>query len=352
MAEERMLITGATGLVGRHTVERALREGLIVRAIVRANSDRSALTVPEGVDPARLEFAEADLAEPESFAEPLKSVDYVVHTAAKVGDWGDIEEYRKINCAALETMLTLAEKQGDLKRWIQISSLGVYPPRDHFGTDETAEINLQGTDGYVLTKAESEVILRQHIEQHGLKAVMLRPGFLYGPGDRQVLPRLIERWETGKPVLLFGDGKKVLNNTYVGHIVEAVFLALRNEDALGEAFNIRDERLVTREEFLNTVAEYLDKPHPKKIPLWLARPLTNAAEGFARLRNAKQAPMLTKARFKFLTLNLEYSIDKAKKVLGYKPYKDFQDGIREALDWATAQKGASSDEPTSVGTPS
>ena len=113
------------------------------------------------------------------------------------------------------------------KRWIQISSLGVYPGRDHHGTDETAEIDIGGLDGYTRTKAEAEIVLRTHMDR-GFPAVILRPGFIYGPGDRHVLPRIIEKLRAGK-MKLIGDGRKLLNDTYVGNLVEAVLLALVSE---------------------------------------------------------------------------------------------------------------------------
>jgi nucleoside-diphosphate-sugar epimerase len=136
---------------------------------------------------------------------------------------------------------------------------------------------------------------------------------------------------------LIGDGQKLLNNTYVGNLVDAIMLALDGDAVLGETFNIRDQRLVTREEFIGTIAEYLEIPSPRKVPEWLARSVVGIIEGAARARGAKTAPLLTRARLKFLTLNLDFSIEKAKARLGYHPKVDFQDGIREALDWASSE---------------
>jgi nucleoside-diphosphate-sugar epimerase len=191
-------------------------------------------------------------------------------------------------------------------------------------------------DGYTRTKAEAELVLKRHIDESQIPAVVLRPGFIYGPGDRHVVPRLVERIKAGK-MKLVGDGQKLLNNTYVGNLVDAVFLALHNPEAVGETFNVRDERLVTREEFIGAVADYLGQPRPGKIPEWLARSLVGVIEGWARLRGATEAPMLTRARIKFLTLNLDFSIDKAREKMGYQPQVDFTDGMREALEWQVGQ---------------
>jgi nucleoside-diphosphate-sugar epimerase len=325
-----VLVTGATGLVGRHFTRVAANAGYDVQAMVRAGSDRSAL---DGVP---VKFVEADLAQPETLSAALAEADIVVHAAAHVGDWGPAEKYRAINVVALEHMLHAVERQGRLERWIQISSLGVYPARHHYGTDETVPPDLSGLDGYTQTKAEAEIVLHRHMREHGLAAVILRPGFIYGPGDRHALARIVEKIQTGKMKFL-GLGDKVLNNTAVENLCDAILLAIENPDVVGETFNIRDERLVTREEFINTVADYLGRPHPRHVPEWVGRTLVRPVEAIARFRGRQTPPFLTRAQIKFMTLNLDYSIAKAKRMLGYRPRVDFRDGIVAALKYTTGK---------------
>jgi nucleoside-diphosphate-sugar epimerase len=327
MSRGHVLVTGATGMVGSLLIPRLLEAGYSVRAMVRPGSSRQAL---QGQS---LDFVEADLSQPESLPPAVDAIDYVVHTAAHLGDWGPADKFRAINVYALEHLLTAACRQDRLRRWIQISSLGIYPAVDHHGTDESVPADLRGLDGYTRTKAEAEQLLARRIETDRFPAAILRPGFMYGPGDRHVVPRIIERLAAGQ-MKLVGDGRKQLNNTYVGNLVDAILLALENEQAVGQTFNIRDERLVTREEFVGAIADYMGCPRPGHVPEWLARSAVGLIEGFARLRNAPQAPLLTRARIKFLCLNLDFSIEKARNLLGYEPRVDFQDGIRIALDWA------------------
>jgi nucleoside-diphosphate-sugar epimerase len=328
MTKTTVLITGATGLVGRHFARQAAEAGYDVQAMVRANSDRGAL---DGVP---LRFVEGDLAEPETLPAAIAEAEIVVHTAAHVGDWGPPEKYRAINVVALEHMLYAVERRGRLKRWIQISSLGVYPARHHYGTDETVPPDLTGLDGYTQTKAEAEMVINRHVREYGLPAVLLRPGFIYGPGDRHALKRIIEKIQAGKMKFL-GRGDRVLNNTAVDNLCDAILLAMEKPGIDGETFNIRDERLVTREEFINTVADYLGKPHPGRAPEWLGRLIVGPVERIARLKGQETPPLLTRAQIKFLTLNLDFSIAKAKRVLGYRPRVDFREGIIAALDHAT-----------------
>jgi nucleoside-diphosphate-sugar epimerase len=324
-----VLVTGATGMVGGAFARRAVEAGYHVQALVRRDSNRRAL------DDLPIEFIEGDLAEPESLRDALADAQIVVHTAAHVGDWGPAEKYRAINVIALEHMIHAVAHSPRFERWVQVSSLGVYPARHHFGTDETLPPDAVGLDGYTQTKAEAEILLNHHIREHDFPAVIVRPGIIYGAGDRHALPRFVEKIRSSK-MKFVGRGDRLINNTYVGNLVDALLLAVE-KPVIGETFNIRDDRLVTREEFVNTIADYLGKPHPRHVPEFIPRLLVGPVERIAKLRGRKDSPFLTRAQIKFMTLNLDYSIAKAKSVLGYAPHVDFRDGIRIALDDLTGK---------------
>jgi nucleoside-diphosphate-sugar epimerase len=345
MTSLNLLITGATGLVGQNLAPRAITAGYNVLAMVRRNSDRTAL---DGV-PVR--FVEGDLSDPETLPAAVADADIIVHAAAQLGDWGPPEKYRAINVVALEHLLCAAQRTGRLRRWIQISTQGVYPVRHHYGTDESLPPELNNLDGYTQTKAEAEVVVQRHVREHGLPAVMLRPGFIYGPGERHALTRVVEKIQAGK-MKLIGRGERLLNNTAIENLCDAILLAIETHDIDGETFNIRDERLVTREEFVHTIADYLGKPHPRHMPERLAKAIVGPIEAIARLGGRTTPPVLTRGQIKFLTQNLDYSIAKAKRVLGYRPHVDFQDGIITTLDALTGKnsprKSSSSKRPTAA----
>ncbi len=334
-----LLVTGATGLVGSHVCQRARELGIRTRALVRENSDKGQLA-QWGVD-----FVNGDLNDYDSHRKAAEGVTALVHCAAKVGDWGPVDSYRRVNVHGTESLLRAVEANGTLKRVVHISSLGVYPARDHHGTDETEPLSLSGIDGYTLTKAESEQLVREHIEKLKLPAIILRPGFIYGPRDRTVLPRIIDRLRT-RSFKFLGDGHSLLNNTYVGNLVDAIFLALDRDDLIGEVFNITDGKLVTKRQFIGRIAELSGLPVPTKaVPLAVAKGLAKVLESIWKAFDAQEAPILSGARIKFLGLNLDYSIEKARRVLGYQPRVDFEKGISNAIAWirnaeAEAKKAA------------
>lgn len=317
--------------MGSHVAQRAVSSGWRVRALARGSSDVAHLK-SLGV-----ELCEAELTEPVTLAPALADVTHVVHCAAKVGDWGPVDEYRKVNVRALEHLLTACELAGPLQRFVHISSLGVYEGRDHYGTDESEIPQVQGMDGYTLTKVEAEKLVLRHHQDHQLPVVVLRPGFIYGPRDRTVLPRLLERLKK-RQVKFFGSGEQLLNNTFVGNLVDAIFLALEQPRAVGQVYNVRDGALVSRKTFIGTTAELAGYQVPRgKVPLGLARLLVRLSESLYRTLGKKEAPLLSQARYKFLGLHLDFSIDKARRELGYEPRVPFEEGIRETINWFRTQ---------------
>lgn len=322
-----ILITGATGLVGSHFAEQMRKRGYRVRALVRKPSQCTDL-VSWGVD-----LVEGDMTNRDSLRRASNGVTVVVHCAAKVGDWGPTDAYRSVNVDGLRDLLEAVKAQTTLKRFVYVSSLGVYPARDHYGTDEFEPVSTTGIDGYTLTKVEAENIVREHIRERQLPAVVLRPGFIYGPRDQTIIPKVLARLKSGGFKFL-GTGQQLLNNTYVGNLVEAIFLAIEKDDVVGEVFNITDDRLVSRREFIGTLCDNAGIPVPNKsVPLPVAKTLANLMEGLYRLLGKQEAPLLSSARIKFLGLNLDYSIDKARRILGYTPSTDFTDAMRTTVSW-------------------
>ena len=327
-----ILISGATGLVGSHFAEDARAKGLRVRALCRASADSTFL------ENCGVEIAHGDLNDAVSLKKACQGVTVVVHCAAKVGDWGPTEEYRKVNVDGTRSLLDASLAAGSLRRWIQISSLGVYSGADHYGTDEQVEPNTDGIDGYTLTKVESERLVCDYMERQNLPAVVLRPGFIYGPRDRTVMPRLLEKLRTQKFAYL-GNHDKLMNNTFVGNLCEAVWKAIENDVAVGEVFNIRDPRSVSKKEFMDTICNTAGYDIPKKVvPLHIARFLSWHMEKIWKVLGKSTAPLVNSARIKFLGRNLDFSIEKANRVLGYNPSTDFTTAMPDTVRWFKSQE--------------
>jgi nucleoside-diphosphate-sugar epimerase len=320
------LITGATGFIGGHVAEGCVERGHSVSTIARPGSD-TGLLEPLGVTVHRGELGDAALVR-----RALQEVDVVVHCAAKVGDWGPVEEYRAVNVEALRALLD-ACKGHALSRFIHMSSLGVYAARHHHGTDETEPLPARHADGYTQSKVEAEQLALAYYRDFGVPVTVLRPGFVYGPRDRAVLPKLIYGLRIGK-LRYPGGGQAALNTIYIANLVDAVFLAAERQEAVGQVYNLTDGEYVSKRRFIEAIADAFALPRPTRTPpLWAAKLVTRAVEGWARLTGAKQAPMFTQARLKFFAYNLDFSIEKARRELGYRPRYSFDDGMYQTLAW-------------------
>lgn len=321
------LITGATGFVGGHLAQACAGRGWNVRALVRDSSDTSLLQ-REGVTLIR-----GDLTDAAAVREALQGVEVIFHCAAKVGDWGPVEEYRAVNVEALRGLLD-ACRTAPPRRFVHFSSLGVYAARHHHGTDESEPLPAHHIDGYTQTKVESEQLVLSYHREHNLPVVVLRPGFIYGPRDRTLMPKLLDNLRKRK-VRWIGGGKRAMNCIYVGNLVEAALLAVEKPEALGQIYNLTDGEFVSKRHFIETIVEGMGLPHPKpvSVPLWAARVMAWWMERDARKKNSPKPPRLTQGRLKLFGLNLDFSIDKAKRELGYRPRWNFDEGMRETVAW-------------------
>lgn len=320
------LITGATGFVGGHIAEACKARGLAVSTIARPESDtrfleRIGVTIHRG-----------DLTDANVVGKAVDGAEAVIHCAAKVGDWGPVEAYRAVNVDALGHLLE-ACKGRTLRRFVHLSSLGVYEARHHHGTDESEPLPERHIDGYTTTKVESEHLALRYHREHGVPVVVLRPGFVYGPRDRALLPKLIDALRSGRLKYL-GGGKLALNSIYVANLVDAVFLALEKPEAVAQVYNLTDDDGMTKERFIEAVADGMGLVKPKQVlPLPIANLIAWLLLNHPRMASMFGAPNMSPAQRKFLLLNLDFCIDKAKRELGYQPRRTFDDAMRETIAW-------------------
>src|SRR5262249_40517730 len=158
-----------------------------------------------------------DLEDPDALRAGVSGADWVFNCAAKVGDWGRLEDFRRLNVEALRHLLDASCDAG-IRRFVHVSSLGVYEGRDHYRTDETTPPAANSLDAYTRSKSEAEALVRDYHRDRGLPASVVRPGFIYGERDRTVLPKLLLNLRRGT-FAYFGSGEQILNCIYVKNLV-------------------------------------------------------------------------------------------------------------------------------------
>lgn len=323
----RYLITGATGFVGGHIAEACVQRGYALSVIARPTSDTTL------VQKLGATIHQGDLHDPQLVQHALRDVDMVVHCAGKIGSWGSLGDYRDVNVECLRVLLNACKGQA-LTRFVHISSLGVYAARHHYGTDETEPLPAHHQDSYSQSKVEAEKLVFRYYHEFGVPVVVLRPGFIYGPRDRAVLPDLIKNLSEGRVRYPGARGQRALNTIFIRNLIDALFLAIESDEAVGQVYNLTDGEFVSKRRFIEAVADAMGLPRPTRMPpYWLAWIVMWCCERWARLRGAREAPLFNFTRWKFMALNLDFSIAKARRELGYHPRARFEDAMVETMAW-------------------
>ncbi len=330
-----VLVTGATGLVGSHLVEKLLAQPdtYRVRVLVRPSSDLSFLQ-----GKAAVEKVLGDLSDPSTLPAAVQGVKIVFHCAAFVSDWASREEMVRINVTGLRHLLEASEAAG-VERFILVSSMAVLGMGKQDNLDESAPYVVTG-DLYNYTKIEAEKLGLEFARHNkGMAVTVLRPPYIYGPRDRQMLPRILSVLKEGK-FSYIKEGSNPFHLVFVDNLVQVMLLAAKNPRSAGQIYHVTDGVSITRKEFIEFICERLDFPRPKKsVPLPVAKVACGLMEAMAKISKSKKPPLLNKFRLKFMSTYLTFSIDKAKRELGYSPEPQ-KDCLAATLDWYKSQSKA------------
>ncbi|MFB3892847.1 MAG: NAD-dependent epimerase/dehydratase family protein [Phycisphaerae bacterium] len=324
------LITGATGLLGSHIVEKLVGMGREVRVLVRAGSDTSVLA------PWKVQKAVGDVTDRASLREAMAGVEVVYHAAAQVGDWGPWERYVAVTIDGTRNMLEAA-REAHVKRFLHISSISAYGHPDGEGLvlDETAPlgVSLHKWSYYSRAKVEAEKLAWEAHKRGDVPVTVVKPSWLYGPRDRASMPRLIRAIRAGKGKII-GDGNNRLNLTYAGNEAEGCILAATNPKALGQSYNLSNDGVITQSQYLNRIAECVGaKPVTKHVPYKVAFGAAFLMELFGHAFGRKKPPLVTRYAVWLMGRRCFFSCEKARRELGWKPTVGYEEGIPAAVKW-------------------
>ncbi|MCW2924576.1 MAG: hypothetical protein JWM98_1980 [Thermoleophilia bacterium] len=321
VTRRRVAVTGASGFVGSKAADWLEERGHEVHRFGRRPAER----IPE---PARASYRSWDI-EAGPLADPPE-VDAVVHCAGAVDDWGTFEPFERANVQGTRTVL---ETWPDA-RLVHVSSASVYDPRaDHSLVRETdadpADLadteRVRWLNVYGRTKRMAENVVAT---EAGERSIILRPHAVYGPGDTQLLPRLLARVRFGRLVMV-GSPKVRVSLTHVDNFSYAIQLAIES-DATG-AFNISDPTAPPLDTSLKTALRTVGRPeriaYLPSGPVWALAFAAEAACGFGR----GPKPPVTRFQLSHLVHDFVYDLTKAREQLGYAPAIDLPAGL-ETVD--------------------
>jgi len=318
-----VFLTGATGFIGNHLAQRLVSRGHKLRCLARPTSDINSLKKMNA------SIVIADLTDREAMKKALQGVDIIYHTAAVVGEWISKVEATNINIEGTKALLE-ASLGSKVKRFVHVSSLGVLGMKNHYNTPPEAPLKEAG-DAYVDTKVGSERVVIDFYRKHGFPCVVIRPGFVFGSGDRRFLPRMLNLIREGKFFFL-GKGNNIMNVVYIDNLIDVLLEAGKREKAIGQIYNVTNKDKVTMKDFVFMICDILGigRPH-KSIPFPVAKFVASAMEAHSRLTKKKEPPMLTKARVKVAGLNLDFDISKTIKELDYDSRVSIREGLEKTL---------------------
>ncbi|MCG9889829.1 MAG: NAD(P)-dependent oxidoreductase [Thermosynechococcaceae cyanobacterium MS004] len=326
-----ILVTGASGFIGRYVVAAALRQGYGVRAIVRS-ADRP---LPWGSH-SQLEVVHLDLREGDRLQPVLEGIDAVVHLAAVLS--GSLEEQQQGTVAATQSLLAAlknAQKEAPIQHLIAVSTFSVYdylslPPGSLLTENSPLEPHPERRDGYTQTKLAQELLVRQFAAETSTLLTILRPGLVYGKDHL---------WNASLGVKVKDKlwvcigSRATLPLLYVENCAEAILQAVVYPPNSRHTINLVDDNLPTQKAYRDALQQYAPAlpPHIRVPWAWVNHASTWTSQlpwiGQQNRLPGLFVPSRVHARFKPLT----YSNTRAKQYLDWTPRFSLSEALARSV---------------------
>ena len=327
-AGDSAFVTGGSGFIGGRLIGRLAREGVKVKALAR--SDSSAAKVEAlGAQPVR-----GDLDDEDAMREGATGCRYAFHAAAKVEDWGPPEDFERINVEGTNRALR-ATKAAGVERFVHVGTEAALLAGDPLiNADESAPLRPDSKSLYPSSKAKAERAVR-NANRDDFQTTVVRPRFVWGPGDTTVLPAIVDMVKAGKFAFV-GGGTHKTSTTHVDNAVEGLVLAA-DKGKPGAAYFVTDgEPIVFREWIEKLLATQGVEAPGRSVPRPLAAAAAAGSETLWKLlRRTNSPPPLT--RMAYWVSGLECTLDDsaARRDLGYAPVITREQGLADLSEQAS-----------------
>jgi nucleoside-diphosphate-sugar epimerase len=320
----KALVTGGGGFLGQYIVEQLLHEGAHVRIFSRQR-------YPE-LEALGVETSLGDLKDAPAVTVACQGMDTVFHVAAVPGIWGSWKTYYETNTLGTENVLAGCRTHG-VRRLIYTSSPSViYDGRAHEGETERLPYPAKYQAHYPHSKALAEQAVLAANEINGLRTIALRPHLIWGPRDRHLLPRLIQRARAGRLVRV-GNGENQISMSYVENTAAAHLQAAHalesNSKCAGRAYFINEPEPVRLWEWVNQLLTIAGLPPVQRgIPYSVAYAAGALLETVYKLSGRKSEPPMTRFLAAQLAKSHWYRVDAAIADFSYRPIVTFEEAMQ------------------------
>lgn len=323
----KALVTGATGFLGGALTRRLHGMGWQVTA-----TGRNVATLKE-LEALGVYALQANLEDKKAIIEMCKGQDIVFHSGAIASDWGSAQDFYNSNVLGTQNIISGC-KEHQIKRLVHVSTPSIYfrfsPRLNVKENDPLPEIPV---NEYAHTKrlAEDEV---DKVFSEGLATVTIRPRAIFGPGDRIILPRLIDRLQRGV-LRVIGDGQNLADLSYVENVVDALLLCAESPaNTIGKKYNITNGEPIHLWEMIEKLCQRLDLKFPtQRLPYPVVDTIAGAMEFICHILPGQPEPPLTRYSVAMISLSTTLDITAAKKDLGYQPRVLIDEGFEEFIKW-------------------
>ncbi|MCX7635568.1 MAG: NAD-dependent epimerase/dehydratase family protein [Syntrophales bacterium] len=330
----KALVTGGGGFLGGAIVDCLIAKGYKVRSFARGHYPA---LVEKGVEVRR-----GDLADAAAVREACAGCDIVFHNAARAGVWGDYPSFHQPNVVGTAHVLNACRETGVGYLVYTSSASVVFGDEDITGGDESLPYPARPRSPYTATKAKAERMVLE-ADGPGLRTLSLRPHLIWGPGDTQIIPRIIARARAGR-IVQVGDGQNMVDTTYIDNAALAHHLAavalMENPQASGRAYFITNGEPVNLWDFVNRVLSLAGiDPVRRRIPKAVAVILGAVIEKIHLTFRLSGEPPMTRFLAEELATSHWFDISAARRVLKYEPVVSIEEGLVRLRSWFQAQQG-------------
>ncbi|MGH8033288.1 MAG: 2-alkyl-3-oxoalkanoate reductase [Luteimonas sp.] len=319
-----ILVTGGGGFLGQ-----ALCRGLVERGHAVTSFNRGHYPPLDALGVRQLR---GDLADRDALTAAARGCAAVFHNAAKAGAWGSHDSYHRANVIGTDNVIA-ACRAHRIARLIYTSTPSVTHRATHPVEGGTAETVPYG-DGFKAAYASTKLIAEKAVlaaNEATLATIALRPRLIWGPGDNQLLPRLVARARAGR-LRLVGDGNNVIDTTYIDNAADAHFAAFDHLHAgaacAGRAYFISNGAPMTARDTINALLRAAGAPEiTGTIPFRAAFAIGAVCEAAWTLLPLRGEPPITRFLAEQLSTTHWYDMAPAARDFGYLPQVSFDDGI-------------------------
>jgi nucleoside-diphosphate-sugar epimerase len=321
----KVLVTGASGLLG----------GAVARAVVAVGHDVTTFQRrPSGV--AGVRDVAGSMTDPSAVAAAVAGQEAVVHLAAKVSLAGDPGEFEAVNVGGTRSLLEAMRASG-VPRLVFVSSPSVaHGGASIVGEDAEPASPARARGDYARTKAAAEVLALAAADDD-LRVVAVRPHLVWGPGDTQLVERIVERARQGRLPLL-DHGAALIDSTYVDNAASGIAAALERVDAVsGEAYVITNGEPRTVADLMGGICAAGGAPVPRlRVPAGVARVAGSLVERVWAVRPGADEPPMTRFLAEQLSTAHWFDQRRTQRDLRWTPEVSVDEGLRRLAAWYEA----------------